>query len=492
MKISFINPNLNSSVLLNASLGYLQGYIQQFYKTQLIDVTFHRKQWKEYVKTKILQFKPDVIGFTATTFDFYDALTIKNYIKSFYNDAKFILGGVHSTLMHDKIIEETDFDALFIGESEISLKNYLDKLSEGKNECDTKGLWLKEKNGKIHRNECEILHENLDDFPFAAWEHWEMPLYFKYSTHYNKILINASRGCPFNCTFCSNATLKKIMPGKYVRFRSAKSVIDEIIDLKNKYYRQGFRYLFFNDDTFGINKKIFEEMMNLLKTEGIADEIYWQAFARFDSVNEEWISKVQRSGCYLLSFGIEAGNEYIRNKILGKNFSNRQIIDIDKLLVKYKIARLYYYMIGIPGENIETIKQTFALNKALNPEFYSIFVFQPLPKTQIIKDIYRFSGEINESKWLNTGELFQPSFVNTKYLKSKELNHILLRDNLNQIFTMSLGGLKLRRLDFLLDLKEFVRINYLQLGMRIQNLAVKTYFRYRIEDLMRSRGLKIN
>ncbi len=128
MIVYLINPNLDGSPIPNLGLAYVISSVEKDHKVKLLDLSFHIKHYFKYVLDNLKQDKPDVIGFSVTSFSFHYALKIASLIRNLYPDIPLVYGGVHPTLLPEETIQNPLVDAICIGEGEDSFKEYLDKL----------------------------------------------------------------------------------------------------------------------------------------------------------------------------------------------------------------------------------------------------------------------------------------------------------------------------------------------------------------------------
>lgn len=490
MKVFFIYPNLRGEFIPSIGLAYLMTVTQSSHDVSLIDPTFHRGNWQNYVERLVKRKKPDLIAASCLTFNFSDALKIVSYIKSFYPDIPTIFGGIHPTLLPEQVLSYDLVDAICIGEGEETFPEYLEKIEHNKSLNGTRGLWYKE-NGKIIRNELRPLVADLNNLPFPNWDLWEIDNYLTHSPRLNFIEMLGSRGCPYNCTFCSNYALRQLLPGTYVRFRSAENVIDEIKLMKNKYQKRGFRYIYFWDEIFGINKKILREFCRLYIEEGLDREIFWSVNNRADLVTEEWARLVKKAGCFMVQMGIEAGNERIRNEIYHKNVSTPQIIKATGILKKTDILMRFNLILGGPEETIQTMEESFQIVNQLKPESFFFSIFQPLPKTQILQKIQELQGSIDEEGWKNNPDFWNKSIINLPNLNNKTIEKFKRKITLKVIWQSFWQGLSSRGLIFIKDTLKFLFITKPKYHVLLQFLMVYTIRNYQYEDWIK-RNIKNN
>lgn len=356
-KIIFINPPLFYSNGMPHSLDasvpplgllYLASYINKksdVWRASIIDAGVENLALDEildYIKSE----NPKVIALTGMTPQLQGTVELAREIKKNFPLTKICLGGSHISGDPDFISRFSEiFDFAVTGEAEISLFGLLSKISKGEN---------------IERlNRGEPI-KNLDDLPIPDRNLIKRE---KYAQHESIII---SRGCPFNCYYCSRPAVSML-----VRYRSPENIIEEI---KQTYqYSKGI--IHFQDDSITINRdkaaKIFQAFIDSKL------KIKWQCNTRIDLINEDLISLMSRAGCEVINFGVESGNEEIRAKVINKPFTNEDLSRKLDLCSKYKIKAAGYFMLGHPQETEKTLEETKGL--ILKSKFYMVGISLPTP-----------------------------------------------------------------------------------------------------------------
>ncbi len=217
--------------------------------------------------------------------------------------------------------------------------------------------------------------KDLDAIPFPAWNLFPITVYLntpKYPEAYGLKTMNliTSRGCPFNCNFCS-----KTFSG--VRMRSIDNIIEEIKELKRLY---NIRALHFTEELVMMNKQRMMELCDALKPM----KLKWVCQGRTNFVDYEMLKKMEEAGCVRVGYGIESGSQKILN-----NMNKAQTVEMcDKAIRLTKKAGLIpviQMMFGYPGETRETIKETidFCDRVHAQPNAGEFFITTPLPGTQL-------------------------------------------------------------------------------------------------------------
>lgn len=271
------------------------------------------------------------------------------------------------------------FDACIFGEPEHTLVELADCISNGRSLDGVAGLaYSDEVSGAMIRNRERKLIEDLDSLPFPAYEIFDLDAYNKQSSfvpikgpvRWGWLL--SSRGCPFNCIFCS-PTLRKSC-GQTFRGHSAKYVADVVEKLK---YEFGCNAVAFEDDVFSLSKKRTMEICDEFLLRGI--DIDWTAQTHLATLDEELIRRMHEAGCRGLCMGIESGSDEVRARIKGQSLKREVLLRNVELLHEVGIAPTLYFMIGNPGETLEQMEQTLKLALELKPMMIQLAFFTPYP-----------------------------------------------------------------------------------------------------------------
>ncbi len=367
-KIAFVQDTLYEYM----GLMYVSALLKQHnHRTDI----FILNEGNDVIKA-LKEFNPDLIVFSTSTGYHQWALNFAKEAKKHLNNSLIILGGMHPTLFGE-VINEKPIDIICRGEGEYSFLELADSIDKGKINYNIEGLWFK-KDGEIIKNPIRNLNQNLDAVPFPDRE----LLYSKYKflRDFPTKRFLTSRGCPYNCSFCFENTLKKTYAGKgpYSRRRSPRNVIEEIKFVRSKYPLKSVRFI---DDIFTLNRNWLKEFLVLYKNEiGLP----FTCLARADElIDEEIVKLFKEAKCEGVTFGVETANEKIRNDVLHKSLKNEAIITAAGLLKKYKIKFGTYNMIGIPGETIEDAIETMKFNAMIKTDYPVSTIFQPYPKLDL-------------------------------------------------------------------------------------------------------------
>ena len=216
---------------------------------------------------------------------------------------------------------------------------------------------------------------DIDQIPFPAREKLPMHIYRPASGAYKRLPVTniiTSRGCPFNCSFCSKSIF-----GSHVRQVSPEMVLEEIKMLITNFK---IKELYFCDDSFTLGRKRCIEICELMLKYNL--DLTWSCSTRVNLVDTYLLKLMKRAGCVSIGYGVESGDSQILAQI-NKGISFGQIRDAIKWTRSAGIESRTSYIFGFPGENSDTMKKTFNFAKALNSDFVIFNLAIPLPGTDI-------------------------------------------------------------------------------------------------------------
>ena len=363
---------------------------------------------------KVDSFDPTVVGFSAVTSQFSPvsdvATLIRNHCKK-GGDQIIVCGGIHTTLNPGELATTPQFDGFFVGESERSFNEFLGKIEGNQNYKDVNNFAYLE-GGKVVQNPLDPLVTELETLPHPVFGE----LFDEYIKKTGLAPFFFSRGCPYKCTYCSLETLGHIygMQTNRPRYRSPESCIEEI---KLARENHSFDKIYITDDIFGIEKKWRKEFCELYTNE-IA--LPYVCLLRVNVIKEDFLHDLKRSGCTRIQFGLESGNEYVRNTIMKRNLREKDIFKAIKLVEEYGIEANALNIIGVPGETERMIWDTIKLNRKLKLSGGSgVNIFFPYKGTPL--GDYSFENNLvdeeqyyDESKERRVSTLKWPYFYKTK------------------------------------------------------------------------------
>ena len=399
------------------SLAQMAAMLHPDYSVEIVDAIALRMDWKEFedlLRRKQPKYYITQVTAPTLTNDMYGAFLARSI------GAKTIAFGTHVTPMPIPTMEAYPaLDFVLRGEPELTLRELIDTLEgrvpEGRirrlfedsdpgwfplNEGETRNWPLEEKlnrikglvwrhNGQVRVNIDRPFIRNLNDMPLPL--HHLLPLY-----HYRAPMIRGpytfivtSRGCTAGCTYC----IKHVSYQYSIRLRSPENIVEEIRHLVDL----GIRNIHMYADLFTISRDQVMGMCDLLIQEGI--KIRWTCNSRVDYVDREMLHRMAQAGCWLISWGIESANEQIL-KGVRKGYRLEQAPQALRWAKEAGIKNWGYFIIGLPGETEETIRQTIEFAKSLPLDLALFHIAAPYPGTP-------FFFQVVENNWFRPGTAWE-------------------------------------------------------------------------------------
>ncbi|MEM3325596.1 MAG: radical SAM protein, partial [Thermoplasmata archaeon] len=281
MKILLISPPTDSAIksIVGTTgpplgLAYLASIAREKgFDVKIVDSIVENLTFEDVEKI-INQYSPDIVGITSTTSMIPDAYRVAKIAKDISKDIVTIIGGPHVTFVPELTLNESpDLDYVVKGEGEISFSHLLDVINGKMQPKEVLGITYR-KDGSVIDNPPQPLIKDVDAIPEPSWDLLPMEKYEIDNIQFGTIMT--SRGCPYNCIFCSSS----LQFGKQWRGHSVDRVIDELKTLRYKYNKREIEFL---DDTFTLNMKRALELTDRIVKEGL--DIRWSASARVNLFN---------------------------------------------------------------------------------------------------------------------------------------------------------------------------------------------------------------
>lgn len=359
----------------------------------------------EKLQAELDAFKPDAVGATSVTLNFYGAADIIRTAKRHDPDILTMMGGPHVSFdAENTLTAYPEIDLIVRGEGEQTIAELTPLLRDRKAWAKIKGITFRE-NGRLVATPQREFIDDLDTLPLPA-RHL-LPL-SRYQALGYPISIITSRGCPYSCIFCQG----RRMVGKKVRKRSAARIVDEIEQIMS----YGINRINVADDLFASDKAKVKEVCGEIQKRGLS--FTWSAFARVNTVDRETLQIMKDTGCDSISFGVESGNPEMLRRIR-KNITLDQARQAVRLCNEVGMLAHTSFIVGLPGESPETLEETKQFAAGLG-SLYGYHFLAPFPGTTVREEVDRYDLEILTHDWSRYDA--NSAIVRTSALSPEQIN----------------------------------------------------------------------
>jgi anaerobic magnesium-protoporphyrin IX monomethyl ester cyclase len=302
-----------------------------------------------------------------------------------------VAGGPLPTLYPDEYLEAFDF--VCVGEGEETM---LELVQASQSEADlskVRGLCFRTKNGETTPGKLAVKTpprppiENLDSIPFPARDLYDNAAYQDYFMNRfgkKETSIITTRGCPFDCDFCSRPIFSRNF-----RARSAENVVDELCEIA----RLGYDWVWFSDDCFTLSTRRVLDVCKGIKDRNL--DLKWECLSRVDTFNVDIASAMISAGCRRVFFGIESGDDGILRE-MRKQISVSDVRRGVGVAVKAGLEAAGFFIVGYPGEDDSTILKTVKFATELPLDYVSFSLPYPIPGTGLYN---RVKDRMSEKDW---------------------------------------------------------------------------------------------
>jgi radical SAM superfamily enzyme YgiQ (UPF0313 family) len=338
------------------------------------------------IARKIVDFGPDVVGLTTLGCNFICTVKVAGHVRRMAPDVPILLGGPHATILdHEIVARWPQFDAVVRNEAETTILQILEAARD-REFPDIPGVTYRA-SGEVVANAGAPLVADLDTLPRPAYDSYpiedlDLPL----------LRVEAGRGCPFNCTFCSTASFF----GRRYRLKSAERLCAELDELHVRY---GISRFALTHDLFTVSKAKVREFCDEVRNRGYT----WTCSARMDCVDAELLARMAESGCASIYYGVETGSprmQKIVEKRLDLSLFFPTLQDTDRL----GMAATASFITGYPEEELEDQEQTLDLISSCLYESFESLTLQlhlltPEPGTRLIEEyggMLAYDGHVSD------------------------------------------------------------------------------------------------
>jgi len=332
--------------------------------------------------------QPAWIGFSCTTSSFLDAVRLAKLAKEVLPDIRTVFGGAHVSALKGQLLSDFPVaDILVIGEGEETLRELM--ASGFEQALSVAGLVWRNAQGLPEFSGARTQSLELDSLPFPAYdklegypEAYSLPI-FNYPKAPSTSCIS-SRGCPYACTYCDRSVFQQTF-----RFNSADYLYRHLKYLRERF---GIRHINFYDDQFTFKRQRVEDFCKLMIEKPLG--MTFNCAVRAEHIDLSLLKLMKSAGCWMVSLGIETGDE----ELLAQHRQNANLdmlADKIRLIKQAGIRTKGLLMMGLPGENEDSIRRSMEYVFSLPIDDFNLAKFTPFPGSPIYEKIHTL-GEFDE------------------------------------------------------------------------------------------------
>jgi radical SAM superfamily enzyme YgiQ (UPF0313 family) len=385
MKVSLVYPGIVGKGFASIGQGMDSGWISHGlailascaraagHEINLIDLRALR-DW-EHFRQVVTERQPEAVALTMMSADYNPALRCLEIIREINPRIVTMVGGPHPTLMPGELLNDARIDHIFTGEGEETFPEALNKLARGET---------------VPRI-IPGTHPDLDQAPYADHalfvEEWRRQGYdlaspeapFVRELPPPFVTIIAGRGCMYNCSYCQPA--ERLIFGRQVRRRSVENVLDELCALRDQFR---FASFMFHDDCLTEDREWVIDFCRAYMAEGFTQPFFCQSRADIIVKNEDMVALMAQAGLRGYFIGFESGSDRVL-RFIHKGTKREQNIQAGRICRRYGIAIWANYMLGIPTETQDEVRETISMLQEIDPDYYSPAFYTPHPGSDLYK-----------------------------------------------------------------------------------------------------------
>jgi anaerobic magnesium-protoporphyrin IX monomethyl ester cyclase len=377
MKILLVNPPVSFSYysmgLSRPPLGlaYMAALLTDTHHVEIVDFNIERGSWKHKPYADF-----DIVGISADTARYSVAMKIARLAKA--AGATVVMGGPHVSFFDTDALQSGAVDYIVRNEGEYSFRSLVKFLSHEIPIEEVPGLSYMA-DGGIVRTPNPPFITDLDSLPLPARELLPLRRYKEKIDGRPMTTMITSRGCPFNCNFCSSSQFS----GVRWRPRSVEGIFEEIELVYRKY---DYKAINFIDDNFTLNPDRAVKLSERIIASGF--DLNWEAMSHVETVvkNPGMVKTMARSGLKWMFLGFESGSQEILNEY-GKKSTVQDAKKAVDILHENGVKIIGAFILGALGDNERTMKETIDLAKSLNPSRAQFSLLTPYPGTRLFERV---------------------------------------------------------------------------------------------------------
>lgn len=345
----------------------------------------------------VAEVQPKIIGLSIMTSQAFIACELIKTLRAQHPDLKIVLGNLHADIFAEWFLSQAFADAVVHGEGEETFTELCQAYLHDGDCLSVKGISVFDPtSGTVVKTPARPVIVDLDTIPLPAWDlvpqHiYRFPFYYGYPNAVNPKTAThmfTSRGCPYNCVFCT------VHKQKTIRYHSVPRVLEELTLLTKQL---GAKYVFFMDSLFTTTPNRVSEICEGILRQGLRVEWGCEGRVNFAAKFPDVLKLMRKAGCVQIAYGIESGDE----EVLRRAKKQLTIAQVEQAVSNTRAANIEsigLFMLGLPGDTEATMRKTVDLSKRLPFAFAQFAITTPFPGSELYYDLVR-DNKIDPYAW---------------------------------------------------------------------------------------------
>lgn len=363
------------------------------------------------LQQELRRLQPGVVGVTVYSPMVAQAAAVAELVKRVCPRTPVVVGGIHPTVLPEAMLEMGAVDVVVRGEAEPVIVELCRRLLASQDPRGLPGVSVRWGDTVSHGPDIPLV-DHLDSLPPPARHllkherYRPAPEITMTDPRAIQSLIT-SRGCPYQCIFCS----ARLLSGRRYRFHSPQRIMEELETLVSTY---NAREVVFLDDNFTVNRERVVAVCELLRSSGLSRRLIWACNARVDEVEPDTLALMRASGCRLISFGVETGVPRLLD-LVKKGIKVEQSVRAVRWARQAGIRVRTTFILGLPTETPEETRATVEFAKHLGADFAKFSLATPYPGTELCR-LAEQMGLLTSHDWSRASSMagfstYEPLFV---------------------------------------------------------------------------------
>lgn len=386
MRILFVYPNVTRQrspqlgICMIAAVAHGLGHECDLYDLTTIPEGDEVRAFR----SKLAGFDPDLLAVSCRSNEWsfvsqlFQSVDVDDILKVF--------GGPHATVAPEDVINIADI--VVRGEGEDTFSELLKGIANGEDITHIAGSWVKQDTTVI-KNQVRNLIQDVDGLPFPDWRIFDDVHYYGsyVKQHFKGAKVvgtfEVSRGCPYACTYCTNDYVRTLYKGKgkWRREKSPERIVEEVSLFRDEY---GLDCVYWVDEVVLTTIDRLEAFRELYSSE-IGAPFYFME--RPENVTDKKTQIIREAGAEMIAIGIESGDDDTRRNTLNRRHSRQAVISAFRTAKKHGLTTHAFTMIGLPGEDRNSLRKTFSVLRDAQPDTVQTTIFYPLRGTKLYEEV---------------------------------------------------------------------------------------------------------